>query len=121
MRIRLSANLKMLSAVPPTTHDINAVDHDGQVSEGTLNRLVDRGANSSMFDGLRTDELKTVMEETQVETIPFVGLLPAQPSVERLIMALRALICASSLEKPRRHRACLVTEITAIPSRMIRE
>ena len=82
----------MLSAVPPTTHGIDAMDHDGQVSERTLNRLVDMGANGSMFDGLQTDdgerrnaelealkdeehsmtemealeaELETLMEETQ--------------------------------------------------------
>ena len=86
----------MLSAVPPTTHGIDAMDHDGQVSERTLNRLVDMGSDGSMFDGLRTDdgerrnaeletlkdgehnvtkmealeaELKMLMEETQGEKI----------------------------------------------------
>ena len=46
----------MLAAVPSTTHVINTVDHDGQVSERTLNRFIDMGANGSMFDGLRMDD-----------------------------------------------------------------
>ena len=145
----------LLSAVPPNTHDINNVDHDGQVNERTLNRLVDRGANGSMFDGLRTDdgerrnveletlkdrdhsmtemealeaELKPLMEETQAETfrrLATSSIINRGPSngslVGVLTMALQAMICALSLEKPQKHRACLVAEIITIPSRMVGE
>ena len=48
----------MLSAVPSTstTHDIDTVEHDGQVSERTLSRLVEMGANHCMFDALWKDD-----------------------------------------------------------------
>ena len=93
---RSSASINLLSAVPSHMHGTNATDHDGQVNERTLNRLVDRGANGSMSNGLQTDdgergnaeletleeeehsttktealeaELNTLMEEMQIDTI----------------------------------------------------
>ena len=53
---RTGASFNMLSAVPYTTHIINTVDHDGQVSERAPSHSVDREANGSMFDGLWMDD-----------------------------------------------------------------
>ena len=55
---RTGASINVLSVLPSNTHDIDTVDHDGQLNEMTMSRLADRGANGDdgMFGGLRADD-----------------------------------------------------------------